>query len=89
MNDLKDVISVFNDYRDAPTTMNGHKLLQKIKSGELQQVLEKAQSVLDEVEYNKVFCNPDKRKDEIIDKYCQIIDIVMSDIMMSDCQPMA
>lgn len=82
MNSIVDLVQVFDSYRKNPTTVGGHKILQMIKSGEVEEVLHSAQSQLDEVEYNKVFINPDPRMQEIADKYKQIMDIVMS-----DCQP--
>lgn len=85
MKTLADMIALFDEYAAAPTTMNGHKLLQRIKSGELQTVLQKAQSELDEAEHDKIF-NPNQSQlaEMRLDKYRQILQIVMG-----DCQPMA
>jgi len=71
MTGLNEMIETFDYYRANPTTMNGHKILQMIKSGELQKVLLSAQHEIDH-----------SRSQMIIDKYEQIMNIVMA-----DCQP--
>lgn len=82
MTGLNEMIETFDYYRANPTTMNGHKILQMIKSGELQKVLLSAQREIDQVEYDKTFNSPDSRSQMIIDKYEQIMNIVLA-----DCQP--
>ncbi len=85
MKTLADVIELFDAYRDAPSTVNGHKLLQRIKSGELQTVLQSVQLDLEEAEHDKIF-NPNQSQLAVmrLDKYQQILQIVMG-----DCLPMA
>ena len=83
MKTLADITKLFDDYRAAPTTMNGHKILQMIKAGDLQKVLYSVQWDLEEAEHNKIF-NPTANVNEKLDKYQKILQIVME-----DCQPMA
>lgn len=83
MKTLADIIKLFDDYRAAPTTMNGHKILQMIKSGDLQTVLNSVQWELEEAEHNKIF-NPTVNATKQLDNYQKILQIVMG-----DCQPMA
>lgn len=83
MKTLVDIIALLEDYRAAPTTMNGHKLLQRIKNGDLQAVLRSVQWDLEEAEHDKIFNpSPSKIAEKQLDKYQRILQIVME-----DCQP--
>ena len=83
MKTLADMIALFDEYAAAPTTMNGHKLLQQIKSGELQKVLRAVQWDLEEIEHDKIFNpSPSQIAEKQLDKYQRILQIVME-----DCQP--
>ncbi len=80
MKTLADMIALFDEYAAEPTTMNGHKLLQRIKSGELQKVLHSVQWDLEEIEHDKIFnSSPSKIAEKQLDKYQRILQIVMED----------
>ena len=83
MKTLDDIVKLFDDYRANPGQVNGYKILQMIKSRELQKSLEAAQRTIDDLEYKRTF-EPSRSDVEknMLDKYRQIMQIVAV-----DCQP--
>jgi len=83
MKTLNDIVKLFDDYRANPGQVNGYKILQMLKSRELQISLEAAQRTIEDLEYDRIF-EPSRSDVEknMIDKYQQIMQIVAV-----DCQP--
>ena len=83
MKTLDDIVKLFDDYRTNPGQVNGYKILQMLKSRELQLSLEAAQRTIDDFEYKQVFEPPRSEVEQnMLDKYRQIMQIVAV-----DCQP--
>jgi hypothetical protein len=83
MKTLDDIVKLFDDYRANPGQVNGYKILQMLKSRELQDSLEAAQRTIEDLEYERTF-EPSRSDVEknMLDKYRQIMQIVAV-----DCQP--
>lgn len=83
MKTLDEIIKLFDEYRANPGQVNGYKILQMLKSRELQLSLEAAQRKIDDLEYTQIF-EPSRSEVEknMLDKYRQIMQIVAV-----DCQP--
>ena len=83
MKTLDDIVKLFDDYRTNPGQVNSYKILQMLKSRELQLSLEAAQRTIDDLEYKQVFEPPRSEVEKnMLDKYQQILQIVAV-----DCQP--
>lgn len=83
MKTLYEIVKLFDDYRVNPGQVNGYKILQMLKTRELQLSLEAAQRKIEDLEYDRIFEPPRSEvENNMLDKYRQIMQIVAV-----DCQP--